>query len=153
MPKYRVAFRKSGALFIPSEYAAKVVLDECHDVDASTEENVIVEYTIAPEYANYFESLLENSDGVQEWDKVLRWLSWYDNGSDPTGRPYWEAGEWVEAVTYKEAIAKAKTGCLWTQVIVTCGAHPDDDPYLQLRSLVLQWKRKKVGHSVLKNAV
>jgi len=69
MPKYRVTFHESGTLFVSSKYASDIILDEYHDLDASTPENMIVEYTVAPEHSGYFESLLEGSDGVKVWAK------------------------------------------------------------------------------------
>jgi hypothetical protein len=49
-----------------------------------------------------------------------RYLAWYDNQSDPTGRPCWEGGDFYEADTPQEAAAMAKAdGCQWTDVCVT----------------------------------
>jgi hypothetical protein len=51
---------------------------------------------------------------------MTEYLAWYDNQSDPTGKPYWDGADFYEANTPQEAAAMAKAdGCQWTSVCVT----------------------------------
>jgi len=51
MTTYRVTFKENGSLFVPSDGRA-AILDEWTDLDASTEKNVVIEYTIDDECSN-----------------------------------------------------------------------------------------------------
>lgn len=68
MATYRVTFKENGSLFVPSE-AQAAILGEWTDLDASTEKHIVTEYTIDDEYSDYFERLLDGSEGVAVWDK------------------------------------------------------------------------------------
>jgi len=51
---------------------------------------------------------------------MTKFYAWYDNQSDPLGRPTWEAAGVVEASNAQDAALLAKQdGCLWTRVCVT----------------------------------
>lgn len=59
---------------------------------------------------------------------MTRYFAWYDNHSDPTGKPYWEGAGWYEATTPQEAAAAAKAGgCKWTTVCVTADTERPTD--------------------------
>lgn len=50
----------------------------------------------------------------------MEFFGWYDNQSDPRGRPFWEGAGWVVADTAEEAAKRVKAdGCKWTRVCVT----------------------------------
>ena len=63
---------------------------------------------------------------------MTKYFAWYDNHSDPHGKPYWEGSGWVEAKSAARAAQKAKAdGCKWTTVCVTASTeHPTDKTLL-----------------------
>lgn len=62
----------------------------------------------------------------------MRYFAWYDNHSDPTGKPYWEGAGWYKAESAAEAAQKAKMdGCKWTTVCITATTErPTDETIL-----------------------